>query len=239
MSLEPQTAFDLTCRLYGLASALTWAEEWAIARRSGLDLRPTGAIPAASMAAVGVVAFLAPETTSRQTAVVLLAVVALAAALRARLGRDASDDMQMIVGIALVAGIALSDEFGQKVALEAIAAHMGVCYLVSALLKAVGRGWRNGSALAGVLATEAFGAGWQPLGLRWTLAAAGWAVVVVELLLPIGFLVGGPVTAAAVAVGLGLHLGIAVTMGLSRFPVTWAAGYPALVWWAGQNALLS
>ncbi|MEQ1949591.1 MAG: hypothetical protein ABL995_20535 [Bryobacteraceae bacterium] len=158
--------------------------------------------------------------------------------LRCPYGWDGSDQMTVVVllplGLAhLIDGPTLSGN-ATRIALAFIAAQLCVAYLSAGVWKLVSPVWRNEPALTGILHTRSYGA---PAVARLldghaTLSCAlGWGVMVVETLFPLVFVVPRPAQFAFLAVGLGFHLGTAVLMGLNTFFWSFAAAYPALLYW--------
>lgn len=106
---------------------------------------------------------------------------------------------------------------------------LALCYAVAGFSKLRDPRWRNGEAIAAILSTGAWGHPFAARLMRHPAMrlAASWAVILLEALFPLGFLVPWPGLALALAGMLAFHVATAIVMGLNRFPWAFACAYPA------------
>jgi len=110
-----------------------------------------------------------------------------------------------------------------------IAAQLALSYVAAGIFKLISPVWRSGEALPGILNTYGHGVAWAShvVGRRkWIGFAAGWLVMLFELIFPIVFVAPPSLVAVLLAAGFAFHLGCAVLMGLNSFlwpfPATYA-----------------
>ena len=178
------------------------------------------------------------------TGVYLAALVVLGAAdyaLHARqvFGLDGADQMSLLIVLTLVlCSVLASDPGVQRLGLWFIAIQLSLAYLVSGIAKLLSAEWRRGVALRGILSTYTYGTPFfRRLLLRHpTVSLLGcWAVMLTEVALPIGLFAGVPGALVVMAVGMTMHLGIAVVMGLNDFVWSFLAAYPAFLYVAARG----
>ena len=147
-----------------------------------------------------------------------------------------SDKMTLLILSVLSVVHLAPDRFWQEMALSYLALQLVLSYFVSGWVKIRNPEWRSGRALADVFRFSAY-----PVseGLRgWAdrpgvLFAAGWAVMLLEVLFPLALL--HPVAlAGALVLTAAFHLGNAISFGLHRFFWIWLCAYPALIWFQGR-----
>jgi hypothetical protein len=105
-----------------------------------------------------------------------------------------------------------------RLSLRVLQFHLGVVYLSSGLEKATGEQWRNGEAIWRAVnspAMEWFDFGWLA-HLPWLAVLVCWGTLVVEIGYPL-FMAWPRTRKLWVLATVGLHLGIALTMGLLSF----------------------
>ncbi|HEX8207713.1 MAG TPA: hypothetical protein VF587_16735 [Solirubrobacteraceae bacterium] len=196
---------------------------------------------AIAAAAAGAIAT-AAKTDLRFLPVSVLALGALWFARAARFGREGSDDILLIVLVGLAgASVPGAPEVLTRIWLSFIAAQLMLAYFVSGAAKLLGDKWLRGEAVGQVLSTREYGLG--RAGLYETrhvvLILATWATIAFEVTLPALFVLGGPLLWPAVAIGISFHLGVALTMGLNRFVISFIAAYPSVIWASSSYGLLS
>jgi hypothetical protein len=160
-----------------------------------------------------------------------------------RYGGEGSDNMAQVLTIsAAIAFVFSGNSTVGEIALVFVAAQLCLAYGASGVAKLFGRAWRSGTAVGGVLHT-AFGHGGIVRSALDRSPGAGrllsWLVIGLEVLFPVGVLVGGWVALVALAAIATLQLTIAVLMGLNRFALWFFAAFPATTWTACQYGVLS
>jgi hypothetical protein len=220
-----ETAIIATSLLVGATATLTWTE-LALMERPGRRRRL-----AIGLVCAGVSALICAWSALRIVPLVLIAVAALCSAYRDGPLRDGADDMLMVSSVgAAVASLPVAD-WTKVMALAFVAGQLLLSYLIAGAAKLAGSDWRHGSAVVDVLATRDFGRtvprllqGAGPAG-----RLASWGTIVLELTLPVMFVMGGPLLLPAVALGAMFHLGIATMLGLNRFLPAFLSAYPAAI----------
>jgi hypothetical protein len=158
-------------------------------------------------------------------------------------GRDGSDELGRILTItAAIASVFAEETYVVRIALAFIAAQLCLSYGASGLTKLFGRPWRSGTAVPGILHTAFGHAGALRSALdRWPGAGrvVTWLVVLFEVAIPIGILLGGWFALVALSVAATLHIAIAVSMGLNRFTPWFLAAFPATMWASCRYGLFS
>lgn len=171
----------------------------------------------------------------------LLAAVAVLQTQLLTYGRDGSDDMALVITVAVAIAHLSSSDLVLQSALIFIAAQLCLSYLASGVAKLLGKPWRTGGALLAILKTESYGnarvSRWldnHSLLARWI----NWIVVFGELALPFGVLIGGWVAWFVLASGAVFHIMIAGLIGLNRFTPWFLSAYPATAWVAARYGFL-
>jgi hypothetical protein len=149
-------------------------------------------------------------------------------ALRSLYGVDGTFHMSMIVLPVQIFMAVSYHALPTQIILMYFFIQMGLCYFFAGFIKLFGSEWRDGSCLEGVFSTEAYG---HPLAQRLfryrTIAfVSAWCVILLELYLSIAPYLGELAFVIALALGVTLHLSIAITMGLNKFFWTWMSAYP-------------
>ncbi|MFF4189763.1 hypothetical protein [Nonomuraea sp. NPDC001831] len=148
--------------------------------------------------------------------------------LRCGYGADGADQMLIIVctgallaqsGIPAVRSAGLWFVTGQLV----------LSFVVAGMAKLSGEEWRSGKAICGILSTERYG---MPalagvLTRHGSLSRLlGWGVIVFEASFFMVLFGVEPLTLAYLGAGLAFHAGVAATMGLNNFLLSFAPAYP-------------
>jgi hypothetical protein len=170
----------------------------------------------------------------RAPALVALAALHLVVLARSGFGGDGADQMTSIIVVPCAAAICLGDR-GRAAALTFIAAQLVLSYVTAGVSKLRGREWRDGTGIAGILATDTYG---HAVIGRWVAnhrtvgPLLSWTVILWESTTPALFLLPATGVAAALAVGVCFHLTNAIVLGLNTFLWSFVAAYPALLWLA-------
>jgi hypothetical protein len=182
-----------------------------------------------AVAAVAVV-LLAAVGDAVAVPLAVLALTTLALINRDPYAIDGSDQMTLLVALALTVGDVLG---ARSAAVSFVGAAAAASYFVAGSAKLAGGEWRSGEAVPLILGTTDYGS--PSLAARlWQLPALGramtWSSMGFEILFPLALVAPAPVLVAFLAAGLLFHIGTAVTMGLNVFPWAFAATYPCVVY---------
>jgi hypothetical protein len=147
-------------------------------------------------------------------------------------GQDGSDQMLLVVHMSALVVYLAGNGTVAAIALSCAAGQLILSYWIAGIAKAMGPMWRSGKAIPAITRTIGYG---QPrlgsfLSHRTRLSRLlCWSVILFECLGP--FLVLGGKNGALIFITLGLmlHIGIAVVMGLNVFVWSFAATYPAVI----------
>jgi hypothetical protein len=236
-----------TTLLAAVAALVTSAELLVLLLRADVrgGSRPDGrALLAACLAVAAAAAGIAlcASAHGRFYPVLLLAVGSVWFGKAARFGREGSDDILLIVLVALAVATFPGDSATVvRIWLGFIACQLILAYFISAAAKLAGEKWRRGTAVAQILSTREYGLGIQSwYSSRAPLfVGAAWATIAFEFAAPVMLVLGGPFLWPAVVIGISFHLGVAVTMGLNKFVPSFIAAYPAVIWASLHYGLLS
>ena len=172
------------------------------------------------------------------TVVVVASLTTLLLMLRTPYGNDGADQMCLLVLLAaLIARATGPRPAVLTAALWFIALQACLSYATSGIAKLLGRSWRDGSGIVGILSTNTYGLPALALMLaRHNSLAVGvsWVIIATETLFSFVLLVPEPWILGVLAGGLVFHLGCAVIMGLNTFVWSFAAAYPAILWVASR-----
>ncbi len=139
----------------------------------------------------------------------------------------------------LLAGVLLfahsSNPEMQNMALTVIACLCVLSYLVAGITKLFAPDWRSGLMLQDFLGSRVNGCRllyhWLDQRPGWRVLIS-WSVILFETVSPF-LILTGPLGAILFCFLAGLfHTGIAFTMGMNLFPLTWAATYPAVYYFS-------
>jgi hypothetical protein len=250
MSMESATTcIQVSAILVGVGAAVTWIDFASLLRWSAngsvdsLGLRRRLGWSAGIGIVAALMAIVAGATSTAQfIPLALLAFLAVHVVRTTGFGLEGSDEMAIIILIPLaVASLPGAPDSFVRLALLFVAAQLLLAYLASAGAKAVGRKWREGSAVAQILSTQDYGLGRRDLFssgsalFRWM----SWGTIAFEFALPLSLLLGGPLIPLAVLAGVAFHATIGMTMGLNRFFPWFIAAYPAAIWASSHYGLLA
>jgi hypothetical protein len=154
----------------------------------------------------------------------------LAVAVRFRGTFNGGSDAMLLV---VLLGLAIARSGAPKVGLGYIAAQLVLSYVLAGVAKLREPRWRDGSALAALVALPSYGVPPALIGLLTRAAiarTAGYALLAFELGFPIALI--DPTACRVLLVLAALfHLGNAIVFGLNRFLWAWLAAFPALLVW--------
>lgn len=244
-------ALEWVARLAGLALAIDALELWVVRRRAcaiwrdALVARDLAVWPApiarAMMRLVGERAFAGVIATRGAAALALVALgpgpwaaVALATSVlvgvRWRGTYNGGSDQMMVVLLSALALASLDPARLGPVALAYVAAQVVLSYVIAGVVKVAEPAWRRGDALRRLVQLPRYAV---PTGAARAVSHAArplaWAAMALECLSPLALV--DPRAAAALLVCLfGFHVANGWALGLNRFVLVWAAGYPAVVW---------
>jgi hypothetical protein len=157
-------------------------------------------------------------------------------------GRDASDDMSVIVTASLaIALVGRRDPSVTELAFGFITAQLCLCYATSGITKLAGPRWRSGQALPAIMRTASYGSPSAAALLDrvpFLALALSWLVIACEISFPVLMVLGGSAGVCALACGALFQLSVAALMGLNRFVPWFLAGYPAAFWTVQHHGLL-
>lgn len=143
-----------------------------------------------------------------------------------------SDRMGGLILMCLTLTHVMPSAVWQERAFGYLALQVILSYFISGKVKICNPDWRSGQALRDVFAFSAYPVSERLRALAGyprLLWAAGWAVILFEVLFPVALL-SQTTLIAALGIGAAFHLGNAVLFGLNRFFWTWLAAYPSLLW---------
>jgi len=147
---------------------------------------------------------------------------------------DGGDQMLVLVLAVLTIGSMVGTPLAHHLVLAFLAFQVVVAYVTAARSKLVVAAWRSGAVLRDVLATDTFGtprlAAWlvQEGSVR-RARALTWAVIGLELTLPLALVAPRPAAIAILAAGAVFHLSTGLVMGINRFLWPYLALYPAVL----------
>ncbi len=147
-----------------------------------------------------------------------------------------SDRMGLLLLSMLFLARTLPSAHARELALGYLAMQVILSYFISGWVKVINPDWRSGQALSDVLAFSAYPVSealrrWS--GELYWLRIASWAVILLELLLPLAML-SRNLLAVMLLLSAGFHLANACVFGLNRFVWVWIATYPSLFWLQAQ-----
>ncbi|MFE9370407.1 hypothetical protein ACFYM2_11610 [Streptomyces sp. NPDC006711] len=149
-------------------------------------------------------------------------------------GTDGADQMAALCLLTAAATLVVGGTVG-RLFLGFLAAQLLLSYLIAGVAKLVSRTWRDGSCLAQILSTDAYGSPGIAAILRarpLVAALLGWGVMVLEVTFWVTLFLPAQPRWGLLAAGAALHIGIAFTMGLSTFVFAFVGAYPALLFTA-------
>ncbi|MEA2633800.1 MAG: hypothetical protein QOH92_567 [Chloroflexota bacterium] len=259
---DPAAACKAVAVLYGISVAISFAEKWSTVADYGpqgwfpwrifqfdrAHLFPFRQYPrpfaalfgtmgmsatlASGVASVALMLVSPPRSWAFTVALGLIVTTCMALNSRSIYGGDGSQQMNLLIGVALLLGF---NPFVGRLAGEAglifIAAQSCLAYLVSGVAKLVSPVWMRGDPLLGILSTKAYG---SPFSVQMLLMAprlrrvGGLAMVCFETCFPLCLALPLPALAIILVWGLLFHMSNAVIMGLNTFVWAFVATYPAI-----------
>jgi len=169
----------------------------------------------------------------------LITVVALVTVLvrvRFPMGLDGSDQMAGIIFVTLSLIYWIGTPRAAQLGLIFLTLQLCLSYQAAGWLKLRERGWRDGTYLARVLSSGAYGhaAAGRYLTDHPSLSRMlSWSVIALETSFPIVFVLPPFAAAGLLAAGLAFHVGTGLLMGLNTFVIFFGAAYPALAYSLG------
>lgn len=163
--------------------------------------------------------------------VVVVAVELLSPIRNGAFGMEGSDQMLLVLLVAVTLSQATADPLARAAVVWFIALQALLAYFTSGVVKLQTRPWREGTAIRLVLNTQSYG---SPILAGWLEKAPGlsklmcWGVILFECGFPLIILAGPQTTLALLLCGAFFHLMIAATMGLNGFFWSFVATYPAI-----------
>lgn len=154
----------------------------------------------------------------------------LAVAVRFRGTFNGGSDAMLVV---VLLGLAIARSGAPEVGLGYIAAQLVLSYVLAGVAKLREPRWRDGTALAALVALPSYGVPSALSGFLIRPAIArttGYALLAFELGFPIA-LVDPTACRVLLVLAALFHLGNAVVFGLNRFLWAWVAAFPALIAW--------
>lgn len=154
--------------------------------------------------------------------------------LRSPVGQEGSDQMTIIVSVALACGGMLGKFDGVLFVCHLfIAGQLILSYFVAGVAKVFGPLWRSGYAIEKILSSECFGAPrvGEWLSSRKTISKLiCWSVIIFECSFPLILFL--PVNWVWTFLGIALmfHVGNAILMGLNGFLWPFVAAYPSILY---------
>ncbi|MFF3302205.1 alpha/beta fold hydrolase [Streptomyces sp. NPDC002908] len=150
-----------------------------------------------------------------------------------RYGTDGSDQASNLVQTATGLARLAPSPAAQDALVWYVALQSNLSYVVSGWIKLLGKDWRNGSALSGVMRTRTYGHErvWR-LTRRHPRSARALAhgVLAMECLFPVLYLKGGLLTRPVIAGVAAFHVANGSVMGLGRFIPAFTAMHPMVAY---------
>ncbi|MFI2211625.1 alpha/beta fold hydrolase [Streptomyces sp. NPDC020141] len=150
-----------------------------------------------------------------------------------RYGTDGSDQASGLVQTATGLARLAPTPQAQDALLWYVAIQSNLSYAISGWVKLLGRDWRTGAALSGVMRTRTYGhEGVWRLTKRYPRSARTLAhgVLALECLFPVLYLKGGLLTRPVIAAVASFHVANGFVMGLGRFVPAFAAMHPMVAY---------
>lgn len=150
-------------------------------------------------------------------------------------GIDGSDRMTLILLLAVTLYYAFPHTAAGIAVACFIALQSMLAYFTSGMVKLVSPMWRKGRAIPSILSTDTYGSTlFNRLFTRLPMAAKllCWLTIIFECSFPLVILASPKAALVLLACALSFHLMIAATMGLNGFVWTFAATYPAIIYFS-------
>jgi hypothetical protein len=152
-------------------------------------------------------------------------------------GTDGADQMSSIlVTVLALHGLVPDDAFVSRAGLVFLGGQAVFSYLTAGVSKLWAPKWKDGSAIAGIMNTVAYGNRFLAVRLQHTPLLNRllcWNVTVMESTFPLAVVAGEPALLVYMAWGIGFHAFSAAGMGLNCFLWAFTAAYPAIFFCVG------
>jgi hypothetical protein len=263
---DATVACRLMCLLYGVSLTITFAEKWTRVRDYGphgwfawrvfkfdraqfaafrsapvaMDrlFGPAGmsVVLGSGIAGVATMWAFSVRSVPFTVGVAITVVACLVIQSRSIYGGDGSQQMNLVIGVAVLLGFNpwVKPMVG-SLSLAFVAAQSCLAYFTSGVSKVISPIWMRGEPLVGILSTTAYG---SELGLRIALRAprvtrtASFVMVGLETSFPLSVAGPLPILVGFLLWGVAFHVANAFFMGLNTFLWSFLATYPAIcyVW---------
>ncbi len=155
---------------------------------------------------------------------------------RAPLGLDGSDQMSLIIFVAVaIYKLFPGDVHVAQASLWFIAIQGCLSYFVAGIAKVISPVWRSGEAVRRVLGTRTYGSSRSASlvsGRYGVCVALSWLLMLFECSFPLALAFGKTGFAVFAVLGIFFHISNAVIMGLNTFVWAFVATYPAILFCA-------
>jgi hypothetical protein len=155
---------------------------------------------------------------------------------RAPLGLDGSDQMLLIVFVAVAVYKVFPDDIHvAHASLWFIAIQGCLSYFVAGIAKVISPVWRSGEAVRRILGTRTYGSSTSARlvsGRDGVCLALSWLLMLFECTFPLALAFGETGFVVFAVLGILFHLSNAVIMGLNTFVLAFVATYPAILFCA-------
>lgn len=157
----------------------------------------------------------------------------LAVAVRFRGSYNGGSDSMLLV---VLLGLSIARSSAPEVGLGYIAAQLVLSYVLAGIAKLREPRWRDGTALAMLVALPSYGV--PPALVAWLSQPAlsrlaGYALLAFECGFPVA-LVDPTACRVFLVLAALFHLGNSIVFGLNRFLWAWVAAFPALLFWVDR-----
>ena len=173
--------------------------------------------------------------------VLTLALTSLLLSFRMPVGRDGSDQMNVLIVVPASIAMLCDQRSAYISVLLFVAAQVSLAYTTSGVAKLISPLWRSGNALPQILSTLSYGNRRASGTLRSSHVlslALSWAVIVFETVFPLTLLIGPRATLVVLVLGAVFHSSCAFLMGLNCFFWSFVATYPAVLFTSAYLAQL-
>jgi hypothetical protein len=148
--------------------------------------------------------------------------------LRCSYGSDGADQMLIIVCVSTLLALSGSPLL-RSTGLWFMTGQLVLSFVVAGVAKLCGEDWRSGRALIGIMMTDRYGIpGLGRVLMRWPglSLALGWGVIIFESSFFLILFGCRPIIFTYLGIGLLFHAGVAFSMGLGNFLLSFAPAYP-------------
>jgi hypothetical protein len=203
------------------------------ARRATRFVETPGALSVAlivrSLAAIASVYFFAYDMPLAIVSSAVVVALTYLSVFRLPLAFNGAHMMQRLVAIALLLFAIVEGSVAQDVVLGFIAFTGLSSYFIAGISKLRSKAWRDGTAVAKVIATDAYGlSSTKTLPHPWISSFLTYSTLVFEIVCPFMIFFGVEAALAFFAMAVFFHMGIAVVSGLASFLFSFPATFPAI-----------